>query len=210
MKKTLLSLKSLALAALLSTAAAAHADITVYTSEAAFLAAVSAPGTDTYDDLLLAQYPSPLMRMAGTYSYTAASDGGLYGAGVDADHWLSTNLAGDAITFAGFSPGVLALGGFFFGSDISGAFIPGTSMTLTAESGEIKTVILDDTTVGSFLGFVSSSQLASVVLSANQPGTYPVWPTVNNLTLAVPEPATYGMLLAGLGVAGFAARRRSA
>jgi hypothetical protein len=209
-KNKLLSLKSLALAALLSTAAAAHADITVYTSQTAFLAAVSAPGTDTFDDLAVAPYPSPLARMAGAYSYTAAADGGIYGAGSGTDHWLSTNIATDAITFSGFSPGVLALGGFFFGSDINGAFIPGTTMTLTATSGETRTITLDDTTAGTFLGFVSTSQLSSVVLNATQPATYPAWPTVNDLTLAVPEPASYAMLLAGLGLAGFAARRRAA
>lgn len=210
MKKKLLSLRSLALAALLSTAAAAHADITVYTSEAAFLAAVSAPGTDTFDDLSTVQYDSPLLRTAGAYSYSASSPRGLYGAGADPDHWLSTNYSSDPLTFSAFSAGVTALGGYFFGSDINGSFLPGATMTLTAASGETQTVTLTDTNVGTFLGFVATSQLASVVLSAEQPPGAAAWPTVNNLTLAVPEPASYGMLLAGLAVAGFAARRRGA
>jgi hypothetical protein len=34
------------------------------------------------------------------------------------------------------------------------------------------------------------------------------WPTVNNVTLAVPEPETWGMLLAGLCLLGGIATRR--
>jgi hypothetical protein len=36
----------------------------------------------------------------------------------------------------------------------------------------------------------------------------PYWPTANNVILAVPEPATYGTLLAGLGFMAAMARRR--
>ena len=60
--------------------------------------------------------------------------------------------------------------------------------------------------VGAALG-----ALSSLTVSAVQ-GANPLWPTVDNLTLAtaVPEPGTYAMLLAGLGVVGFIARRRRA
>jgi hypothetical protein len=34
------------------------------------------------------------------------------------------------------------------------------------------------------------------------------WPTANNVVLAVPEPSTYGMMLAGITLLGVAARRR--
>ena len=50
------------------------------------------------------------------------------------------------------------------------------------------------------------------VTAGNQPG---VWATVNDLHLSgaaavtpVPEPETYGVMLAGLGVLGFIARRK--
>lgn len=42
--------------------------------------------------------------------------------------------------------------------------------------------------------------------------TYPThhaWAVRNGDVVAVPEPATYAMLLAGLGLVGFAARRRA-
>ena len=67
-------------------------------------------------------------------------------------------------------------------------------------------------TTSSFIGFVSTGQMTSLVLSAVQPAATFLWPTVDNLTLAtaaaVPEPQTYAMMLAGLGFVGFMARRR--
>ena len=67
--------------------------------------------------------------------------------------------------------------------------------------------LLRDSETSSFVGFVSSSPLASVVVGTYGDG---YWLTANNVTLAmpVPEPGTYGMMLAGLGVVGWLARRR--
>lgn len=198
-------MKSLCLAALLCAAASSQAAITTYTSQAAFLAAVSAPGHDSYDDLTVDPYGATLDRTAGAYAYQAYAAGGLYGAGTDADHWLSTNLGLDPIVFQNFSSGVTAFGGNFFGSDISGAYVPNASLLLTAEDGSTVTYTLDGATRTSFLGFVSDTALSSVVLSTDG-GAY--WPTANNVVLAVPEPASYGMMLAGLGCVGMIARRR--
>jgi hypothetical protein len=205
-------LKSLSLAALLCSAAA-RADITVYTSQAAFLAATTAQGVDTFDDLEVVSYGGPLTRSAGAYTYRATSgpvSNLLWGAGGTGDHWLSNNVLTDSITFSNFCGCVTALGGNFFGSDFAGQFIPGTNMILTASNGTTTTTAyLNDTTVTSFLGFVSTAPLTSVVLTSG--GLY--WTTANNLTLAlaapVPEPASYGMLLAGLCLLGGLAVRRA-
>jgi hypothetical protein len=207
MKSKLFPLKALALAALLLGAASAQADITVYTSQAAFNAAVSAPGVDTYDDLSVQLYAPSLLRNAGAYQYTVASTNGLYGAGGPSDFWLSNNTRSDPMTFSGFSSGVNAFGGNFFGSDVSGLFSPGSTMILTASDGTTATYTLENATVGSFVGFVSTVALTSVSLTSA--GEY--WPTANNVTLAmaapIPEPETYAMLLVGMGLLG-AARRR--
>lgn len=197
--------KALPLAVLLCAAATSQAAVTTYTNQADFLAAVSAPGYDSYDDLTVDLYGTTLDRTAGAYAYQAYAAGGLYGAGTDPDHWLSTNRSLDPIVFQNFSAGVTAFGGNFFGSDNSGLYVPNASLVLTAEDGSTVTYALDGATQASFLGFVSDTALSSVVLSTDG-GAY--WPTANNVVLAVPEPASYGMLLAGLGCVGVVARRR--
>lgn len=212
-----LSLKSLTLAVLLCTAAAAaQADVTVFTDRAAFLAALSLPGTDTFNDLTSHQTGTPLSRMAGSYSYQASAGpvSDFYPAGSGSDTWLATTVASDTITFASFSSGLRAFGGNFFGSDINGAFSPGRTMVLTATDGtSTRTVNLYNTTTTTFLGFISSNLLASVSLRPDGiPGNV-YWATANDVTMglvsAVPEPETYGMLLAGLALVGCAARRRA-
>lgn len=192
-------------AALLCAAAAAQADITVYTSQADFLAAVSAPGVDTFDDLTVDPYGDTLLRSAGIYSYNAFSAGGLWGAGGAGDHWLSTNVGSDPIVFSGFSGGVSAFGGNFFASDITGQYALG-NLYLTATDGSVLSYNLDGATTTTFLGFVSSTPLSSVTLGTD--GGVGYWPTANNVVLAVPEPSTYAMLLAGLGFVGVMSRRR--
>jgi hypothetical protein len=202
---SLFSLKPLCLAAMLCAATGAQAAITVYTSQSAFLGAVSAPGVDTFDDLTVAPYGDTVYRTAGAYNYQAYSATGIWGAGGPTDFWLSNNVRYNPIVFSNFSSGVYAFGGNFFASDIAGQFVPNGTMVLTAVDGGTLTYDLAGATAASFVGFVSTSPLSSVSLGTDG-GDY--WPTANNVVLAVPEPAAYGMLLAGVTVLGVAARRR--
>jgi hypothetical protein len=203
--QSLFSLKPLCLAALLCAAAGAQAAITVYTSESAFLAAVSAPGTDTFDDLTVGPYGDTVYRTAGAYNYQAYSATGIWGAGGPTDFWLSNNTRYNPIVFSQFSGGVSAFGGNFFASDVAGQFVPDGTMVLTAVDGGTLTYDLAGATTGSFVGFVSTAPLSSVTLGTDG-GAY--WPTANNVVLAVPEPAAYGMMLVGMTLLGVAARRR--
>lgn len=199
------TLKPLCLAAaLLCAGTGAQAAITVYTSQADFLSAVSSPGYDTFDDLSVVPYGSTLARTAGSYGYQAYSPDGLWGAGGAGDYWLSNENAYTPIVFQNFSGGVSAFGGNFFTSNISGQYVIG-NLVLTADDGTTLNYALNGTTTSTFLGFVSDTALTSVTV-AGDGGLY--WPTANNVVLAVPEPATYGMLLAGIGLLGVAARRR--
>ena len=216
MKLTPSSLKSLTLAVLLCTAtAAAQADVIVFTNRAAFLAALQLPGVDTFDDLTVSQTGTPLYRMAGPYSYrvSAGPVSDFYPAGSGSDTWLATTFAADVITFSSFSSGLRAFGGNFFGSDVNGAFLPGQSVVLTANDGSTtRTVSLSDTTTTTFLGFIADNALTSVTLRQDGMPSTAYWVTANNVTLgmvtAVPEPETYAMLLAGLALVGYSARRR--
>lgn len=216
MKLKPFSLKTVTVAVLLFAAAAAQADVTIYTDRIAFLAALSAPGTDTFNNLARVETGSPLARTAGPYSYRASAGpvSDFWPAGTAADVWLATTVANDTITFDSFSAGLRAFGGNFFGSDINGNFSAGRTMILTATDGtSTRTVNLTNTTTTTFLGFISSNPLASVTLHGEGLPGVVYWATANDVTLglvsAVPEPASYGMLFAGLGLVGFAMRRRA-
>src|SRR5829696_1415208 len=129
----------------------------VYTSQAAFNAATTAAGVDTYTGFnITGSTPSPITRSAGAYGYTAAAETStFFGAGTTANPWLSTNTATDSITFFNFGPSISAIGANFFGSDISGIFKSGSiALSLTDSLGLTSHTIINATT-SSFIGFVS-------------------------------------------------------
>jgi hypothetical protein len=204
---------AVALSALSGTAQAA---ITVYTSQASFLAAVTSPGVDTFTGFSISgSTPSPIARTAGSYGYTAAvSTTSFFGAGTTGNPWLSTNTATDTITFSGFTGGANAIGGNFFDSDILGNFAAGSITLVASDTGGTSSYTITGATTGSFLGFTSTTGITGLTVAAVQPAT-PIWPTVDNLTLAitnaapaVPEPASWAMMIAGFGLVGGAMRRR--
>jgi len=210
-------LASAASAVFLLAASAAHADITTYTNQSAYLGAVGTTGVDSFDDLELDSYQGPLTRTAGSYEYTVGAGPTspiLFGASDDgSDIWLTGNNRLDLLTFAPSTP-LAGVGGFFFGSDLFGFSTPASYLTLSAtdSTGATVTYTLDAPEFNSFVGFVSTGSLVSFSVTAgNQPG---VWATANNLHLSaaavapVPEPETYGMMLAGLGLLGVIARRK--
>ncbi len=222
MRKTIRPLTAAAYATLLCAATSAQAALTTYTSQASYLAAVGTTGVDTFNDLDIEPYDTPFPRTAGDISYIATTGPGnprAYGASDnDIDWYLSSSRRTDAITFSDFGTPVAGAGGFFWGSNIAGytVFAPYITVTATDSTGATLTYTIEDPVPTSFLGFVSDARIVSLsVATGDQLGTddLGVWPTVNDLHLsvsAVPEPAAYGMLLAGLGLVGAARRRRKA
>jgi len=161
---------------------------------------------------MMTETASPLSRMAGVYSYKASagpSDGGFYPSGSGSDIWLSGTMSSDAITFNSFSAGVFGFGGNFFGTDSFGAFMPGRTIVLSAVSGaDSETFTLSNASQDSFVAFLSDHPLTSVSLHNMESDGTVYWATANNVVLAVPEPATWSMLLGGLAVAALARRRK--
>jgi hypothetical protein len=212
---------ALAVSALVA-GAQAQAALTVYTSQAAFDAAVAAllpalTGTDTFNDLVAGANlgAGPLARAAGGIDYDASAgvnSNVLFGAGSASDAWLTTDSLGDSLRFNSFAPGVFAAGMNLFNSDQSGAFLRRGNINLIAtdtEGSSTATIARAQMSTTSFLGFISTTEITSLRLTPS--GSSLVRPTVNNLTLAsaVPEPETYLMMLAGIAAIGFFARRRS-
>ena len=205
----------LAFACLVIASPASQADITVFTSEASFLAAVSAPGVDTFTGFsTTGPTSSPISRAAGPYTYNASSGTGFFGVGTVANPALSTNSDLDAITFFNLSGGASAIGGMFFGSDLQGSFVA-SALVLTATDmlGAISTRTFVVAASPTFMGFVSTGAIATLVFSTSMPGNF-VFAAVDNLTIAaapvteIPEPETWTLLLGGLAALGFCARRR--
>jgi hypothetical protein len=186
----------------------ASAALSVYTTAASFDAASVFAATDGFGDTSGEFIASPSRRVAGSYRYTVSSPLGLFGGGTSANPWLTTNLAGDTMTFSGFAGGVSAIGGSFFGSDDFGTFLAGQSVTLTATDsfGAIYVQSMTDVTQTSFVGFVSNGTLVSLALDIGNPRWFA---SVDNLVLAaVPESEPYAVLLVGLCAVSVYARRR--
>ena len=189
------------------------AAITIYTTEAEFLAAVGTVGVDTFNDFNILGTTASITRSAGAFGYTATAPNNFFGAGSAVDRWLSTNTATDTITFNNFTGGVSAFGGLFFSSNLSGLYTPGSVvLTATDSSGTVSRTIFG-TTTSTFLGFVSTGPLLSTTLTSVLPTEGFVWPTANNLMLAgratmgaVPEPTTWAMMLVGFAGVGFSMR----
>jgi hypothetical protein len=201
-------------------ASAAQATITIYVTQSSYLAAISAPGVDSFDNLTdNTPLSGPLTRLAGAYGYTASvgpSSPTFFRAGAPfpGDGWLTTNNNTDTITFSGFSASIRGVGGNFFGSNFANSLATTATINLSATdaSGTVNQTLINPTTT-SFVGFVSTGALSNVKVFVGVAGTGlgDVYPTVNNLTVgvaaAVPENQTLALMLSGLAMLGMAVRR---
>jgi hypothetical protein len=190
---------------LMITANPAQAAIVKYTDQASFLNAIQ-PGyyLENFNSVSNTSLTvSPINFSNGTYSYRASAPNDFFGAGSNADKWLSTNTNTDSITFSNFSPTITAIGGFFFATNFNGDLIPGA--ITAAVNGASSSLSASTNSALNFFGFVSNdgTALTSLATFATQPN----WPTVNNLIVGqavqpVPEPLT---ILGAATAAGFGA-----
>lgn len=191
-------------------ASTAQAQVTVFTNKALFLAALSSFGTQTFDSLP-SQPASGQVLSAGSFGFTAnTSDPAFFNAGAGSDVWLSTNNATSTITFNTFTGAPNAIGGDFFTSNVSGAFLASGTVTVALDGAN--TQVVASSSITNFIGFITTTSFSSLTVTAQTVGTT-VWPTVNNLVLgkqaaaAAPEPGTIGLVLLGM-IGGAAVRRR--
>jgi hypothetical protein len=174
-------------------ATSAQAQVTYYTDEASFLAALGgAPVTEDFEDTALVP--------GLTFVSTVGSIGG---------GRFNDQLAPSAQTTTfSFGGAINAFGGFW---DLTpgGA---GVGITFTPAPGATLTVELPRTYSGQFWGFISTNTFSSLLLTAGTQANGVETYNLDNLTFgtaaAVPEPAAWGMLIGGFGLAGMAMRRR--
>jgi len=137
------------------------------------------------------------------FSFRVAATGGVYTSGV----LIGGNAPAQSLVIT-FGPGITAVGGNFFLSDINDAFVPAAPITLTLNDGTTTTYTPADTS--DFFGFTSTSALTSLTFAA------PVsnYATFDNLTVgavaAVPEAGTWALMAFGLAGLLLAARKRQA
>jgi hypothetical protein len=211
-----------ATAALVAAPAPARAQFTVYTSLDAWLAAVSAPGLDTFNNIGNVSIVGPVTRTAGAYSYRAnASAGRMYPAGTLADRWLSTDDAGSDLVFDNFSPTVRGVGGFFFATDRGRRRGQQSGDADGRGRGRTTTVTLTNPGADLVLGrgVVGRDHVAHPSRSRSPPT--PRLPLLDRQrprlgaaitpVNVVPEPSTYALFATGvIGLGAFARRRTRA
>lgn len=184
-------------------ASAASADVIVFTQYdvwAAFCA--SSPSTSFIATEPFTGYSGfyagPVVGTVGGIEWSATATGGLY---ADASYF-STNAAGTELVFA-LAPGVSAVGGNFFGTDINFNVVP-SIVEVTLSNGSSYIASLD--TADAFVGFYSlGAEITSIsTLALGTAGGPAVFATADNLYVAVPAPGAIALL----GLAGAAASRR--
>ena len=169
---------------------------------------------------------SPLSFSGGTgnaFSYDVTATGGLYGIGTTGNPSdLSTNEYGDTLTITFTSGNVTAVGGNFFNTSGANGIENTDSITvlLSGVSGSV-TLPLSGDTPNDFWGFLSTPGVFITGLTITPPACTPPdctdAATVANFyvgavpggTSDTPEPATLGLLGAGLLAAGLLGKRLS-
>jgi hypothetical protein len=184
-------------------ASAAAAGVTVTSSQTLWNLRVinggETVGTETFNTY--SGYDAgPITGTLGNTFWTVSAPGGLY-----ADvGMMSTNIAYSTLSFT-FSPGVRAVAGNIFGTDIGFNIVP-TIVNVTLSDGTAYEGFT--TSASDFIGFYSTSaNISSLSISVASPtGTGDIFSSIDNLYLAVPAPGAAALI----GLAGLATRRRRA
>ena len=156
-------------------------------------------GTETFNSYS-GPIADPITGTLGNTFWTASADGGLFaGQGM-----MAANLPYATLLFT-FSPGVRAVAGNIFGTDIGFNIVP-TIVNVTLSDGTAYEGFT--TSASDFIGFYSTAaNISSLSISVVGP-VVPVgiFSTIDNLYLAIPSPGAAALI----GLAGLASRRRRA
>lgn len=199
-------LKYLAATALTVTAfsaSAASAAVVQYTDQSAYAAAAGAQTVQNFNSSALGTTIGTTPVNFGGFSVsttgTAVINPGNASYQVDGSRYLDVNLAAATLTFT-FANAVNSFGANFFSLNNNQA------RTFVTVGGQTFNPL---PLSPSFLGFVSTTPFTSVTFSTPTSGGSNDQFGVDNVTIggAVPEPATWALMILGMGAVGFAMRR---
>ena len=186
----------------------ASAAIVVYVNQGLWNSAVTNAGlvveTETFNEVTDGFYYSPFGGSTASVEWSASASGGLYAQG----GVFSTNRP-ETLTFT-FTPGVRAVGGNFFGTDIA---FNNASVIFTVALSNGTSFSGEASTPESFTGFRSTNAatISSLTIEVEPAEGFmggevpPVYPSVDNLYFGVvPAPGAIALL----GAAGLIGLRR--
>ena len=181
-----------------------------YTSEAAFMAAISAPNyTEDFSNF---SFGTPLNGSQTTWAAPGANGFG-WTASANAANTLysnnsalSLNTANTTLIFTSTGNSFTAFGGRFANSDVLGAIIAGSTL-ISINGGAESMSVVNAAGQEAFLGWVGGFTINTA--SALSSGTTNNWAQADHVIVAnaVPEPATMAAL--GLGAVALIRRRRN-
>jgi len=155
-------------------------------------------GTENFNGFANGFYSAPVSDTLGNVVWTASATGGLY---VDNGYFSTNNPV--PLTFT-FNPGVRAVAGNIFGTDINFNVVT-CVVSVTLATGFTYEGISSSPT--DFVGFYSTAaDISSMTIVPSPLATGAVFATIDNLYLAVPAPGAAALI----GLAGLVARRRRA
>ena len=160
---------------------------------------------EDFDAYTYGSYQEYTLDLAqGDWSYTISASGGAMSFLWSGDGCMSTNSALDGLLVEFTGAPVTAVGGWFYGSDIDGWYIPNP---IHIELGDGTSYDFDPASGEDFRGFVSpeGTPIASIWIDAPEVGPN-AWSTLDHFYVGSAVPAPGALML--LGLAGLARRRR--
>jgi hypothetical protein len=181
------------------------AAITVYTTEADFVAILDTYYLEDFDEYTFGSYIGPSLSLGPVngYSYTMSAVNDLF----SGDSNMSTNDPTDPLEVNFTGDPITAVGGLFWPTDFWGDDLVGNVYLELVDGGTYNYSLIDADSL-TFVGFSSDVPLTSMSITADSLTYY--YPTVDHFYVgtpfSVPEPAT--MLLLGSGLVGFLGFRK--
>ncbi|KQS04538.1 hypothetical protein ASG11_09985 [Sphingomonas sp. Leaf357] len=183
----------------------ASAQVTQYTSEAAFNAAAGTTALQTFDSFAVGTAVSPGPFNFGQFTGTTTGSASIALGGtfdVNGTRFLNIDLnPGNTFTF-NFAAPITSFGANF--ASLNNGSPLRTSVTIGGQT-------FGPVAEPSFLGFTSTTAFNSVIFTVNGGAGTDDNFGLDNLrytAAAVPEPATWGLMILGFGMIGAAARSR--